>query len=333
MYGFQHLLQLIFLRTESQAHASFRRRFLTRHLAHIRIDDRHRAIFLEAVHPVEYGSSRLEEEIVEVHHICQTAVVGVKYFFLMAFKLVRHNIIQQFPVRASPAVDALLDVSDYQALASLGLALMKQRAEIAPLHTGSILELVKKEMFITDSQLLIHERSIRTVDYVTKNRIGIIDTENILFLHQLLERLVKFACNSESIKLSIKYLSRIIYLELLVKESAEILQRGLQERIHQRLQLCSLSLREPLFMIKRLGYKSLRKSLDRISVFKLGILIELLHESPVALSRIHSRLLDDVKSHPRRVLHSRTEIRNYPATYLSDFKELLLRILLIGTDA
>ena len=94
----------------------------------------------------------------------------------MAFKLVRHNIIQQLPVRASPAVDALLDVSDYQALASLGLALMKQRAEIAPLHTGSILELVKKEMFITDSQLLIHERSIRTVDYVTKNRIGIIDT-------------------------------------------------------------------------------------------------------------------------------------------------------------
>ena len=67
------------------------------------------------------------------------------------------------------------------------MAVMKKRAEIAPLHGRSILELVKKEMVETHSDLLVYEWSIRTVYDTLKNSVGIINAQHILLLHEFSE--------------------------------------------------------------------------------------------------------------------------------------------------
>jgi len=174
---------------------------------------------------------------------------------MMTRELFRNRRIQQFPVRASPAVDTLLDISDNKVFPTLGITLMKQRAEIAPLNIRRILELIQKEMLIPDSQFLIYERCIRTVDYITKNCIGIINAQYILLLHQLLESPAQFSRNAKSVELAVKNQSSIIYLELLVEKIAEIFKRRLQERVYKRFQLCSLALCEPLLMIHCLGHE------------------------------------------------------------------------------
>jgi hypothetical protein len=127
----------------------------------------HRPAIIETVHAVKNAGCRLEEEIVEIHDIRQTAIVCVKNLFPMSVELIRHPVIQKLPGGTTLPVNTLLDITYNKAFSSLGFAFMKQRAEIAPLHSGRILELIQKEMLVTHTQLLIHERSIRPIDYIT----------------------------------------------------------------------------------------------------------------------------------------------------------------------
>ena len=113
------------------------------------------------------------------------------------------------------------------------MTFFQQWMEIIPLHTRSILKLIQKEVFIPHSKFFIDKRCIRSINDLSKNRIGIINAEHILFLHQFLECPVQFPGNTESIELLIKNQCSIVHFELLIKEDTEILKRSLYEWLHE----------------------------------------------------------------------------------------------------
>ena len=119
----------------------------------------------------------------------------------MVRKHLGDSFIKQFPIGSSPSVYALLHISHYEVLSILTLAVVKQRVEVLPLNMGRILELIQKEVLETHSKLLIYERCIRPVDYILEYSVGIIDAQNILLLHYLLERAAEFIGDTEGIQL------------------------------------------------------------------------------------------------------------------------------------
>ena len=105
---------------------------------------------------------------------------------------------EQVPVGIPEAVDALLHITHDKAPLAPGLALPKQREEIVPLYVGCILELVQQEVFIPDTELLIHERGVRAVDDVSQDSVGFIQAHQILLLQQGLELPVELSGKAEA---------------------------------------------------------------------------------------------------------------------------------------
>ena len=243
----------------------------------------------------------------------------------MSGEFLRHHLIKQFPVRAAPAVYALLDISDYQILSALCIAVVQQGAEIGPLYTGSVLELIQQEMIITHTCLFIYERCVRAVYDAFQDGIGVIYAEDILLPHYLLVGPCQFTCHTQSVYLTVKNTCRIVHSIILVPECKEILKRSFQERIYQRQQLPGLCLGKPLLMVRCLGHERGRRALYGLMVIKGRIRRQTFQEASVAVRNIYSGFCQHCQSLPCPVPDSISERIHYFATALPDLQEILLR--------
>ena len=151
------------------------------------VDRRDRNSGILAVQAVQVGGCIFEETVVEFHYVGKAPPVFLKAA-LVAFREIlcdfpRHEV----PVRASPAVDALLDISYQEILEALGVAVGNQGLEVLPLHAGGILELVQEEMLEAYAQFLVDERGVGSIDYVLENDVGVVQAEDVLLLHKVPE--------------------------------------------------------------------------------------------------------------------------------------------------
>ena len=148
---------------------------------------------------VQHTRQSPEEDIVELDHICKASPVGVKTIIFHLIEMAPYLTVKKIPVRAAPPVDALLHITYYKVASSLGVAFQKERQEVVVLHTRGVLKLVQEEMIEPHAGLFIYERSVRAIDYVTKDFIGVIQTHYVLLLHYLLEHLLQLSCQSQSV--------------------------------------------------------------------------------------------------------------------------------------
>ena len=91
------------------------------------------ALFL-LIAPVQCLAGRREKLVVEADDACLTSPVCVERTFLDAETPVIAQSRQDFPVAASPAVDALLDVAHDEAAFLLCQTFLQQQMKVLPLH-------------------------------------------------------------------------------------------------------------------------------------------------------------------------------------------------------
>ena len=127
------------------------------------------------------------------------------------------------------------------------MTVMKQRTEIVPLYGRGILKLIQKKMIKADTDLLIYERGIRSVNDAFKYCVRIIYTQYILLLHKLFEGFRKFSCHSKTIDLIIKDTRCHIYWIFLVPQPTERFQCDFKVWTQFREKLRCLRCSEPFF--------------------------------------------------------------------------------------
>ena len=175
-----------------------------------------------------------EESIVEPDDGPATAPVGAESVNLRPVELPGEAVGQKLPVRAAPAIDALLDVADHEVGTSGSIAFAKQRKEVLPLDGGSILELIQQEILEADAHFFVDERSVAAVDYVPEDGIGVVDAEDILLLQQGVELTVEIAGQLEAQALLLQQDGRAVHFEGDVKHGAEVPQGTFQHAFDQR---------------------------------------------------------------------------------------------------
>ena len=210
--------------------------------------------------------------------------------------------VQQIPVRVSPSVDTLLDIAHYQVHIPCRIAVGKKRMEVVPLDAGSILKLIQEEVVEPDTYLFINERSIATVNDTAQNSIGIIQAHDILLLHQIVERFVKFSRKTKCKDLTFKYSGCPVNAVFIFEQFTERIQRAIQQPLDLRHQFDGLGLREPLFRTRRLIHERIGRDRNRLSPFKFNVLVDLAHELAVEIISIDTGILQDSIDSLRRGL-------------------------------
>ena len=76
--------------------------------------------------------------------------------------------VENLPVAASPAVDALLDITYQHSLASRGKFLEEQLLEVLPLHSACVLELVDHHIVDDGAYLLEDEGRIAALHHLAQ---------------------------------------------------------------------------------------------------------------------------------------------------------------------
>ncbi len=110
----------------------------------------------------------VEEPVVEVHHAPQRPVVLVHHLhphgLVMCRWLRQRHVVQQLPVAASPAIDALFHVAhDDVVRDGVGVAVVEQHLEVLPLHATGVLKLVDHDVTQRRTRLLVHKRRVGLV--------------------------------------------------------------------------------------------------------------------------------------------------------------------------
>ena len=200
VHSIENLLHLILLVAENDLDTSASDILRLHKLPRVRIYVMDLEVRFLTRHPIENRGSIFKESIVEFDYIPEASVVAVKCFHTALSKfslnLARHHP----PVGTAPAVDALLHIADKQILLPLRDTILDERSEIVPLNPGGVLELIQEEMLETHSQLLVDERSVRAVDYIPQNHIGIVQTQHVLLLHQSTELPIKVSGDTQFIQ-------------------------------------------------------------------------------------------------------------------------------------
>ena len=273
MHRSKNMLQLIIRIAECKSNTSSRLVILRYLLTDISIDSCHRSIICVSIKSIKCLCCCIEEVVIEPYDVRQASVISIQHRLLISIKLRRNCFIKKFPVRPSPAIDTLLHITNNEILTSLRLTVLQKRAEISPLHFGSVLKLIQKKMFESYSQFLINERSIRTINDVPEKSIRIIDAKHILFLHQFLKSSGQFRSHSKAIKLVIKYLCSVVDCVFTSPEITEIIERSFKIRVNQRKKRLCLSLCEPLLMISRPCKEGILRGLYSFLLIYLYIVI------------------------------------------------------------
>ena len=108
---------------------------------------------------------------------------------------------QKVPVTATPTINALFDITYHKGIVSGIYAAVEQRTEVFPLHVGSVLELIQKEIVKADAQFLIYERRRRAVYDVAEDSIGVVNGDDVFLLLDLREGLLEFRRHAKGIDL------------------------------------------------------------------------------------------------------------------------------------
>ena len=88
--------------------------------------------------------------------------------------------VEQSPVAGAPAVDALLDVADYEIFGvCVAHALLEQYLEILPLNRRGVLKLVYHDVFQLGSYLLEDERGVAVLDERVQQLLGVAEQEAV----------------------------------------------------------------------------------------------------------------------------------------------------------
>ena len=200
VHSVQNLLHLTVLVAENDLDTSVRAVFRLHKLPRVRIYVMNLEVRFLTRHPIENQGSIFKKTVVELDYIPEASVVAVKGLHFAPGKFSLHLARHHPPVGAAPAVDALLHVTHQKVLLSLRDTVLDERAEIVPLNPGRVLKFVQQKMLEPHSQLLVDERSVRAVDYIPQNHVGIVQTQHILLLHQRTELSVQISGNSQFIQ-------------------------------------------------------------------------------------------------------------------------------------
>ena len=95
-------------------------------------------------------------------------------------------VVQQTPVTATPAVDALFDIANDEVLATfMAHRLLKQDTEVLPLDGGCVLELVNHDVLQLCADLLEDKRRVAVADEGMEQLLCIAEQEAVRLLIQL----------------------------------------------------------------------------------------------------------------------------------------------------
>ena len=140
---------------------------------------------LGANHLDELGAKVLEEGIVELHDGWQRSPVGGERGGIVVvrpcFKIVDLGV-QEVPVATTPAVDALLDITDDKVLIALCKGVAEQGLEVAPLHARGVLEFVDHVRMDACARLFVDEGCIVLVDKSRKHLGGGTQQHDVLLV-------------------------------------------------------------------------------------------------------------------------------------------------------
>ena len=89
---------------------------------------------------------------------------------------------EDFPVSASPAVDALLDVAHNQAAFLLRQTLLQEQVEVFPLHARSILKLVNHHRIDGGTNFFVDKRSIALSNQAVEQGVSVRQKETVVRL-------------------------------------------------------------------------------------------------------------------------------------------------------
>ena len=222
-------------------------------LNHVRIDSAYRPAVAFPVRPVKFAGGKREKSVVEINYVARAPEVAPELGFLHAVHAEGfvNAVIEKSPVRAAPPVYALFHVADHKVFLVFRRAFGNERSEILPLHHRGILKFVKQEIFIPDSRLLVNERSIRTVDNILENHVGIIDAEHVPFFQDGIELPVNVCGYAQFIQLPLEYPCGGVFPVTIAETTAEFFKRAFKRRIHHVVQFHVL-LGKPFLMVRRL---------------------------------------------------------------------------------
>ena len=140
-------------------------------------------------------------------------MVFLQRIYMGGTELLLQAAAQQAPVAASPAVDALFDISHDQGIVALGHAVLKQRAEVLPLDVRGVLELVQEEVVVADAQLLVDEGGVGAVDDALEDGVAVVQGHQVLFFLDSREGFPEFRRHAQAVKLAQDGLGGVIFLE------------------------------------------------------------------------------------------------------------------------
>ena len=186
----------------------------------------------------------------------------------------------------------MLDVSDHEIVETTRLTVEQEGAEILPLDHRSVLEFVEEEILETDAQFLINERSVRPVDDVFQDSIGVVDADDVLLPLKVGEGLPQFAGDAQPINLPSDQAGRTIILVSVSEKGAEALKRTFQRPFQLQTERIFL-LGKPLRAVQRLFQERRFRSLNRLPGIRVRIGIQGFHKAAVAFGRVHTVLLQD----------------------------------------
>ena len=132
-----------------------------------------------------------EDGVVKLDDALPRPVVGRQCLFadgLLAKRL--REVCQQSPVTLSPAVDALLHVTDDEVARSLLChAVVEQHLEVAPLYLTGVLKLVDHDVAQLYADLFVEERRVRSLYHTVEQSLRITEHEAVGVSVALLHRL------------------------------------------------------------------------------------------------------------------------------------------------
>ena len=146
------------------------------------------------------------------------------------FKIVDLGV-QEIPVAATPAVDALLHVADDKVLIALRKGVAEQGHEVTPLHARSVLEFVDHVRMDACARLLVDEGRIVLVDELGKHLGGGTQQHDVLLVAEVCHLLVDVGNDAQFVEVALNDASSEIVLIGVARSEGDALLHELLEVI------------------------------------------------------------------------------------------------------
>ena len=291
MQGGLRIRPLLGILQESHLHEAFLV-FLGTTLPHVtvrlfQLRARHSLFLL--IPSVQCLAGRREKLVVEADDARLASPVRVERTFFDAETPVVPQSCEDFPVSASPAVDALLDVAHNQAAFLLRQTLLQEQVEVFPLHARSILKLVNHHRIDGGADFLVDKRSVAFPNQAVKQGVGVRQQETVVRLILQPHLLVDVRQQPQVVQVTQREVARIEQQAVLRTPVFRFLQQRHQFRGRQGADFVAMggSLRGPvLFTFQTLLHGCIA---DVAAQFSVGQFVEITADAPRTVFQVRRR--------------------------------------------